>query len=238
MSIHVDAALLEMFAVEVEAHMAVLNDGLLALEQNHQQSAQFESLMRAAHSIKGAAKLVGLQAAVDVAHVIEDSFVAAREGRLAMTSELVDVLLAGVDLLGRAAEFNSSEATRVSEEEVTSTVKRILQASSAHPAAATVASASPAHSAVFRPLGNLDADWVDGVHREIGAILLQGAGGIAFDLARTEAIDSVGLALLANVARHSQEGHGVQFHNTSRHIERLLHTVGLAEACQFTAIES
>ena len=87
-----------MFAAEVETHMAALNDGLLALEQNPNESGRSEALMRAAHSIKGAARLVGLQAAVDVAHVIEDAFVAAREGRLALTSSLVDVLLAGVDL--------------------------------------------------------------------------------------------------------------------------------------------
>ena len=38
-----------------------------------------EALMRAAHSVKGAARIVGLEEAVQVAHVMEDCFVAAQD---------------------------------------------------------------------------------------------------------------------------------------------------------------
>jgi two-component system sensor histidine kinase and response regulator WspE len=38
--------------------------------------------MRAAHSLKGAARIVGMDAGVSVAHVMEDCLVAAQEGRL------------------------------------------------------------------------------------------------------------------------------------------------------------
>ena len=37
--------------------------------------------MRAAHSLKGAARIVGLDAAVRVAHAMEDCLVAAQKGR-------------------------------------------------------------------------------------------------------------------------------------------------------------
>jgi chemotaxis protein histidine kinase CheA len=139
----VDSALLEMFAAEVETHMAALNDGLLVLEQNPAQSEHFEALMRAAHSIKGAAKLVGLQAAVEVAHVIEDCFVAARAGRLAMTSALVDVLLEGVDLLGRVAQYDAPQELQVSGPQVAATVQKIVQATTAAPVTAAPVTAAP-----------------------------------------------------------------------------------------------
>ncbi len=110
MTINSDPALWEMFRSEVDTHMAVLSDGLLALEKDPSQSGRFDSLMRAAHSIKGAAKIVGIPAAVQVAHALEDCFVAAREGRLSMSSSLVDVLLEGVDLLGRVAQDDTPDS--------------------------------------------------------------------------------------------------------------------------------
>ena len=58
-------------------------------------------MMRAAHSIKGAARVVGVEPAVSVAHVMEDCFVAAQKKAIALSPGDVDVLLRGVDLLGK-----------------------------------------------------------------------------------------------------------------------------------------
>jgi chemotaxis protein histidine kinase CheA len=55
--------------------------------------------MRAAHSIKGASRIVGVDPAGRVAHVMEDCFVAAQKGSIQLSSADVDVLLRGVDLL-------------------------------------------------------------------------------------------------------------------------------------------
>ena len=57
--------------------------------------------MRAAHSVKGAARIVGVEAAVTVAHALEDCFVAAQKGEVTLASGAVDVLLRGVDALQR-----------------------------------------------------------------------------------------------------------------------------------------
>ena len=45
---------------------------LLALEQQPQAAEHLEACMRAGHSLKGAARIVGLETAVKVAHVMED----------------------------------------------------------------------------------------------------------------------------------------------------------------------
>ena len=96
-----DPALLDLFRAELETHLATLNAGVLSLEKAPDDPQQLESLMRAAHSIKGAAKIVGFDAAVQVSHHLEDCFVAAQRGQITLTSDSVDVLLRGVDALGR-----------------------------------------------------------------------------------------------------------------------------------------
>lgn len=96
-----DASLLELFRLEAEAQTQVLNAGLMALERSPTQADQLEACMRAAHSLKGAARIVGLDAGVRVAHVMEDCLVEAQDGRLLLQSEHIDALLQGCDLLLR-----------------------------------------------------------------------------------------------------------------------------------------
>jgi len=98
-----DASLLELFSLEAEAQTQVLSSGLLALERNPTQADYLESCMRAAHSLKGAARIVGIDNGVSVAHVMEDCLVSAQEKRLLLRPEHIDALLQGTDLLMRIA---------------------------------------------------------------------------------------------------------------------------------------
>jgi len=98
-----DASLLELFSLEAEAQTQVLNEGLLALERTPTQADQLEACMRAAHSLKGAARIVGVDAGVSVAPVMEDCLVSAQEGRLRLHPAHIDALLQGSDLLMRIA---------------------------------------------------------------------------------------------------------------------------------------
>ncbi|POA78935.1 hybrid sensor histidine kinase/response regulator [Pseudomonas sp. DP16D-R1] len=103
-----DTSLLELFSLEAEAQTQVLSAGLLALERNPTQADQLESCMRAAHSLKGAARIVGVDAGVSVAHVMEDCLVSAQECRLLLRPEHIDALLQGTDLLMRIATPNNA----------------------------------------------------------------------------------------------------------------------------------
>ncbi|CAI2795522.1 hybrid sensor histidine kinase/response regulator [Pseudomonas fluorescens group sp.] len=98
-----DASLLELFSLEADAQTQVLSAGLLALERNPTQADQLEACMRAAHSLKGAARIVGVDAGVSVSHVMEDCLVSAQENRLYLQPEHIDALLQGTDLLMRIA---------------------------------------------------------------------------------------------------------------------------------------
>lgn len=104
-------SLIELFRAEAESQTALLADGILALERGETASpATLEALMRAAHSLKGAARIVGLDAATRVAHVLEDYFVAAQKGKIAVAQAHADVLLNGVDLLNQIAQLSAEES--------------------------------------------------------------------------------------------------------------------------------
>lgn len=104
--------------MEVETQAAILSENLLALETQQEVLDEsspsslpiLESLMRAAHSIKGAARIVQVEPAVQVAHVMEDCFVAAQQGRITLTSDQIDRLLQGVDLLVHIAQVPETDS--------------------------------------------------------------------------------------------------------------------------------
>ncbi len=98
----------ELFRVEAENQTALLTSGLLELERAPASAEQLEQLMRAAHSIKGAARIVDLSPAVKVAHAMEDCFVAAQHGALELSRQHIDALLRGVDWLVEIAKQNET----------------------------------------------------------------------------------------------------------------------------------
>ena len=110
-----DMSLLHLFSMEAETQTALLNDGLLTLERDPRNADSLETLMRAAHSLKGAARIVQLSTAERLAHVMEDCFVAAQEGRIVLTSEPIEVLLQGVDMLTRIGQWARTDAAPVAD---------------------------------------------------------------------------------------------------------------------------
>ncbi|MCY7278002.1 MAG: Hpt domain-containing protein, partial [Phormidesmis sp. CAN_BIN44] len=108
-SLLLDSSMMELFRLEVEAQATLLNNGLLALESQSHSAQELEALMRAAHSVKGAARIVGLDAAVQLAHVMEDCFVAAQDRTITLNSDRADVLLRGVDLLQSLSQVSDAD---------------------------------------------------------------------------------------------------------------------------------
>ncbi len=99
-----DLSMLDLFKQEAETHNQALSQGLLELEKDPTASSLIEPLMRAAHSIKGAARIVGLTPVVNLAHAMEDGFVAAQKGLVTITPENIDVFLDAIDLFAALAE--------------------------------------------------------------------------------------------------------------------------------------
>ncbi|VAW40637.1 Signal transduction histidine kinase CheA [hydrothermal vent metagenome] len=103
-------SMMDLFRQEAESHCAALSDNLLSLERKPTDPEALTSLMRAAHSIKGAARIVDLPVVVELAHAMEDVFVAAQKGDILLGRDHIDILLKGVDLLTDLARQDESEA--------------------------------------------------------------------------------------------------------------------------------
>ena len=121
-----DASLLDLFRLEAEAQKQVLDTGLLVLERDPTNAGQLEACMRAAHSLKGAARIVGLDNGVQVAHAMEDLLVAAQEGLLRLLPDHIDALLQGSDLLLRIGQAQQDEELQARVETVTARLQMLL----------------------------------------------------------------------------------------------------------------
>lgn len=104
-----DFSMIGLFRMEAESQAAILNEGLLALEENPEAAENLESLMRASHSIKGAARIVQLDTAVTLAHAMEDCFVAAQDGKIILTEAHIDVLLTCVDFFTKISTLGEND---------------------------------------------------------------------------------------------------------------------------------
>jgi two-component system, chemotaxis family, sensor histidine kinase and response regulator WspE len=104
--------MLELFRVEAESQTAILTSGLLELERGPGAPEPLEMLMRAAHSCKGAARIVNLTTAVHVAHALEDCFALAQQGKVALRQPEIDLLFRGIDLLLQISKQTEASITR------------------------------------------------------------------------------------------------------------------------------
>ncbi|MFM0000804.1 hybrid sensor histidine kinase/response regulator [Paraburkholderia dipogonis] len=103
-------SLIDLFREEARTQARVLNDGLLALDRAPRDAGALEACMRAAHSLKGAARIVGVQVGVELAHAMEDCFVAAQEGRALLDVAWIDELLRGVDIVAHIGNDEDESA--------------------------------------------------------------------------------------------------------------------------------
>ncbi len=88
----------QFFIQEASELLQAIEQGLLTLAENH-STANVHSLMRAAHSIKGGAASVGLEAIKTLAHRLEDMFKGLYSEELKIDPELEGLLLQGYDCL-------------------------------------------------------------------------------------------------------------------------------------------
>jgi two-component system sensor histidine kinase and response regulator WspE len=148
MSDGADFSMMDLFREEVRAHVATLSQGLVDLENGPATPQKIEPLMRAAHSIKGAARIVNIDQAVQLAHVMEDALVAAQEGRTRINPDDVDALLRGTDVLAGLSQVGEADMASWSSAraaEIASLKERfrlMAQGQSAPPAATPVVAAS------------------------------------------------------------------------------------------------
>ncbi|MDX6211855.1 MAG: two-component system, chemotaxis family, sensor kinase CheA [Frankiales bacterium] len=97
-----DPELIATFRAEVEERLASLQAGLLHLEGSKTPRQAIAGLFRDAHTVKGSARMLGLDGVLQLAHTSEDLLGALRDGRFVIRRDLIDLLLAACDAIGRA----------------------------------------------------------------------------------------------------------------------------------------
>jgi two-component system sensor histidine kinase and response regulator WspE len=239
--------MLELFQAEMDAHIPVLNQGLLALEKGQAGDREIEAMMRAAHSIKGAARIVGIEPAVRVSHVMEDCFTAAKDKTVVLSSDAVDVLLQGVDALQRIC--SPQESAAINEDFLKGLLARLgsvkISGTAAKPATAGAGSpTAPASSNLVaatvrhgEPSVTLPAVFDDAcaatVRKEMMDTLSLRPGRIQLDFAHVGQVTAGALALLISFTREAGRTDPIpviEARGVSSAIRSVLRIAGLAHA--------
>ncbi len=102
------ARLLARFLQEAREHCAIINRGLVSLEQAPDDCGTMNGVYRSAHTIKGSARMMKLSAVAVTAHRMEDLLDALKCGRIPFSRSASSLLFRGIDavsgMLDRVAE--------------------------------------------------------------------------------------------------------------------------------------
>ncbi|TKB58251.1 chemotaxis protein CheA [Ferrimonas aestuarii] len=97
MGFDIDDEILQDFLVEAGEILEQLQEQLVDLENNPTDSDLLNAIFRGFHTVKGGAGFLSLTHLVDACHGAENVFDKLRNGELAVTSELMDVILQTLD---------------------------------------------------------------------------------------------------------------------------------------------
>ena len=92
-----DMSLLDIFKLESDEHIKSLNKGILELERDPADLELVDELMRIAHTLKGAARIVNNSDVQSIAHKVEDLFGIMKGGEIVIDSSLIDILFEALD---------------------------------------------------------------------------------------------------------------------------------------------
>ena len=110
MSSGADDRFREMFYEEARELLISLEEGLMDLERRQSDRAHLDKTFRAAHSLKGAAAMVGLAAIAEFTHRIEAVLERIRAGTLPVDSDIITTLLESRDHLAAMVEAEAARS--------------------------------------------------------------------------------------------------------------------------------
>ena len=90
---------LEIFIDETQEHLQDLSQHLMILEEEPENADTINEIFRAAHSLKGMAGTMGYKRMQHLTHIMENVFSEIRNGKMNVTSDLVDILFDCLDAL-------------------------------------------------------------------------------------------------------------------------------------------
>lgn len=124
-----DAEILSYFIPEANEYLGTIDGLIRILRDKPDDRDSIYQLFRAAHTLKGSAYTVGFQAIGDVAHPMEDCMVAVHENRLALSNDLLDLLVQAGELI-RLILRHERESVPQLQHDMPLLLKRLTEASS------------------------------------------------------------------------------------------------------------
>lgn len=109
-----DRDFLREFCSEGRDLLQDIEKGVLVLEQSPTHRETLNSIFRAFHTFKGGAGFLGLVPVKQLSHELESLLDAIRQGRLHAGRDIIDLILAGGDCLGKFVDAISHEIDRPS----------------------------------------------------------------------------------------------------------------------------
>lgn len=92
-----DKELSDLFKVESEEHVSQIEDGLLVIEKDPGDLETMHTIFREAHSLKGAARMLGVNDVETIAHIMEEMLGKASRGEARVTPEQIDRIYMALD---------------------------------------------------------------------------------------------------------------------------------------------
>jgi two-component system, chemotaxis family, sensor kinase CheA len=124
----VDQETLRIFLSDGGVALHEIEESLLRLEADPEESSEIHRLYRSLHSLKGNSGLVGLHGLGAVAHACEDLASLLREGKARVDHEVVSVMLAALDALRAQLDGVMAGRAPASTEEVRVVIERVREA--------------------------------------------------------------------------------------------------------------
>jgi len=94
-----DQELRELFQIESDEHIQVIEKCLLTLEKNPHDYDILHLIFREAHSMKGASRMLGLSDIESIAHIFEEVLGKASRGEFQITPKQIDIYYEGLDAI-------------------------------------------------------------------------------------------------------------------------------------------
>jgi two-component system sensor histidine kinase and response regulator WspE len=189
---------------------------------------------------------VGIEPAVRISHVMEDCFTAAKESRITLTSDAVDILLQGVDALQRICAPDNGEP--LSEEALRPLVDSLTALKSSPPVASASATVQPIAkvetnelvAATVQPeepsvtlAAVFDRGSSESLRKELLDTLSLAPARIQLDFGQVAELGADALALLASFVReadHARPRPAVEVRGVRPAVQHVLRLAGLGDA--------
>jgi len=104
-------AVLQTFYVEAQEHLESMENVLLKMDEGECNDEMLNDIFRSAHTIKGSAGIFGLDHIVNFTHVVENVLDRARDKKIAVEKDLVDVIFKCRDHIQSLVSVNLEEFT-------------------------------------------------------------------------------------------------------------------------------